>query len=214
MHLKRVLALLLPIVPYLYDTIDTGRGDLEAGVEPRCFDQGLGVPLQGRQALASADIPHLAHLVARGRNQQLLSRGELDVPDAAPVPFEGLLECQRTRLPDIYRLVLRARGNQLVVRCDSHSIDILLVSHDCHLSGIHHLLHCATCEFARNAPDFESVILADGGEEIVLLRGKADSRNVLVVALEGRETLNSLLEWSCCIERPELDSVVLGTTEE
>ena len=47
-HFERVLALLLAIVPNLDDTVNAGCGDLEPGVQPCCFDQGLCMSLQGR----------------------------------------------------------------------------------------------------------------------------------------------------------------------
>ena len=67
-HLESVLALLLTVVPNLDDAIDAGRGYLEARVQPSCFDQGLSMPLKRGKTLSRAHVPHLARLVARGRD--------------------------------------------------------------------------------------------------------------------------------------------------
>ena len=132
-HLERVLALLLAVVPNLNDAIDTSCRDLQASVEPCSFDQGLRMPLERCKALASADVPHFAHLVARGRDKQLFRRRELNVPDSTLVSFQCFLEGQGVGLPYIDALILAGRGDELVVWCDSDRVDVFLMRHDCHV---------------------------------------------------------------------------------
>ena len=212
MHLKSVLALLFAVVPDLDDAIDTRCSDLESSVEPGSLDKGLGVTLQGSQALASADVPHFAELVAGGRYKKLLSRGKLDIPDSALVTLKRLFESEGARLPDVDRPVLGRSGNQFVVRSNSHSVNVLLMRHDCHAGRVDHLTSATA--FVGDAPDLQRVVLGDRCEELLFLGRKAEPRDVLIMTVEGCEALDALLERLCRVKLPKFDRAVLGTTQE
>ena len=67
---------------------------------------------------------------------------------------------------------------------------------------------------ADNVPNLQRVVLTDRCEEFVLLGSEADTRDVLVMALERSDATDSLLERSRSVKIPQLDRVVLRAGKE
>ena len=94
------------------------------------------------------------------------------------MPLQRLLQRKRARLPNIDCLVLRGGRYEFVVWGDSDGIDVLLMRHYGHICRFDYPVLFICIAFGRvchYVPHLESVVLADGGEKVVLFGREANS---------------------------------------
>lgn len=82
----------------------------------------MGLHLEAAEVLQP---PQLDGAVGRRAGQHLIHGGELDAPDAPPVAPEHPQQGEVRQGPELRRAVLGARGHQLVVRGDAHTVHVL-----------------------------------------------------------------------------------------
>lgn len=125
--------------------------------------------------------------------------------------IKSLREDEIRRIPYFDRLILAARGYELVVGRDSDHIDVLLMAHYSHTCRVHLLFLCESGFLQRlQVPDFDRVVLAGRDKEVRFLGCKANTRHVFIVTSKDSHTGEGLL----VLEGPQPHSVIFRSRKE
>jgi hypothetical protein len=116
--------------------------------------------LQSGSTFHSAQIPELGLIVAAGRDEQLFTWVELQIPNTLFVASKRCLQLEGLGVPEFDLLVLTRSCNHFVIGRNPYAIDVLLVSHDSQLSRRNRHQRAILVSL-RDSPHLECVVLAN-----------------------------------------------------
>lgn len=136
----------------------------------------------------------------------LIKWRELNIPNVLLVPVELHHQLEVLGIPDLDRLVLACRSNQLIIWRELGHIDVFLMSHYSQL-GLIHNFHRLICRFALyklfDVPNFNGVVLTCAHKLIAFPGRKTYAADILIVAFEQSDALDPLKLRSVGIVFPE-----------